>query len=1099
MSFSLPSGQPSPRGRHRGLPRPWLAASVLLLCGLGASNPSGPILENGFFLERELQAKEQHLYPVSLEEGEFLRVVVDQNGIDVTVELLGPDGKVVSSIDSANGANGDEDFAALAGQAGLHQVRVRALEDGAPPGSYTLQVEGPRNPRKRDRARVEAVQAMQAAFTPPSSVEKSERALALWRDLGDKPRQAEILLYLSQQQSGQGDQERAREHAIEAAGLWKELGQYGEGYPRGQVDALLKAGLASRKLGLWKEAQAQLEEAAAVARKSGFQDQEMNALNSLGILYSERGEPQKAMEPLQAAFELARRREDRKSQSIILSHLGDVYQRLADRQRALRSYEEALSLSLGDPRQEGIALNNLCDIYRSLGHWEKARSLCLQALDLIRKLGDPTTEGRILNNLGIVAKRQLRLEEALDLYGQSLELARRSEDVEAQIAALNNLAFLDLRLDRLDKALEHCREAMALNRGKTAAEIDFRYIQGDVYRRQGSLEAARGELEKALALSRAWGDRVWEADATLALARIEGETGNPAEALRLAESALETVESLRSRVQDQSLRALFFAANQDYYEFAIDTAMALHRARPADGHLAKALQMSEQARARSLLEILSEAGTDVRQGVDPALLEREHGIRAELGQREMQRVSVLSSGNPERLVEAERRIEEALDKYRAVQEDLRASSPRYAALTQPRPLDLQEIRTQALDGQALLLEYALGTKRSYVWAVTPDSIQGFELPGKVRIEEAASTYYRMLTARNQHLPGEKTPDRSRRVKEADAEVQKAAVELSQLVLAPVEGLLGRGTLLVVADGALQYIPFAALPLPSSGIPLIQRQEVVSLPSASVLAVLRQETRQRGRAPKTLAVLADPVFRADDSRLPRRITVPTPRNPTAAASLEPHRGFPLSLSKDREMEASPSKLPRLFFSEDEARAIAALVPADQRFEALGFAASRQTATSGELGKYRMVHFATHGLLRSDHPELSSLVLSLYDEQGRLQDDGFLRLSDVYNLELKADLVVLSACQTALGKEIRGEGLVGLTRGFMYAGAERVLASLWSVEDRATAELMKRFYHALLVENLRPAAALRKAQLDMAKSPRWSSPYYWAGFSLQGEWK
>jgi CHAT domain-containing protein len=152
----------------------------------------------------------------------------------------------------------------------------------------------------------------------------------------------------------------------------------------------------------------------------------------------------------------------------------------------------------------------------------------------------------------------------------------------------------------------------------------------------------------------------------------------------------------------------------------------------------------------------------------------------------------------------------------------------------------------------------------------------------------------------------------------------------------------------------------------------------------------------------------------------------------------------------------------------------------------------------LGQYRIVHFATHGLINSEHPELSGLVLSLVDENGKPQD-GFLRMSDIFNLEMPADLVVLSACQTALGKEVKGEGLVGLTRGFMHAGARRVVASLWQVDDLATAELMKRFYSGMLKENLRPAAALRAAQTEMSGSSRWSSPYYWAGFVIQGEWR
>lgn len=168
------------------------------------------------------------------------------------------------------------------------------------------------------------------------------------------------------------------------------------------------------------------------------------------------------------------------------------------------------------------------------------------------------------------------------------------------------------------------------------------------------------------------------------------------------------------------------------------------------------------------------------------------------------------------------------------------------------------------------------------------------------------------------------------------------------------------------------------------------------------------------------------------------------------------------------------------------------------EALGFSASRATAMGTDLGQYRIVHFATHGLLDSENPELSGLVFSLLDQKG-MRQDGFLQLQDIYNLNLPVDLVVLSACETGLGKEIQGEGLVGLTRGFMYAGASRVVASLWKVDDVATAELMERFYKNMEREKMRPAAALRQAQMQMWQRKRWHDPYYWAGFELQGEWK
>jgi CHAT domain-containing protein len=255
------------------------------------------------------------------------------------------------------------------------------------------------------------------------------------------------------------------------------------------------------------------------------------------------------------------------------------------------------------------------------------------------------------------------------------------------------------------------------------------------------------------------------------------------------------------------------------------------------------------------------------------------------------------------------------------------------------------------------------------------------------------------------------------------------------------------------------------------------------------------------ATKTLAALADPVFEADDPRLAATRKKASSNGLIASVrSAESARSTsPLPSELERSARSfHRDGFSRLVFSNEEAEFITGLAPKGSTLKATGFEANRQLAASGELGQYRIVHFATHGLINSEHPELSGLVLSLVDENGKPQD-GFLRMSDIFNLEMPADLVVLSACQTALGKEVKGEGLVGLTRGFMYAGAQRVVASLWQVDDMATAELMKRFYSGMLKENLRPAAALREAQIEMSGSSRWSSPYYWAGFVIQGEWR
>jgi CHAT domain-containing protein len=342
-----------------------------------------------------------------------------------------------------------------------------------------------------------------------------------------------------------------------------------------------------------------------------------------------------------------------------------------------------------------------------------------------------------------------------------------------------------------------------------------------------------------------------------------------------------------------------------------------------------------------------------------------------------------------------------------------------------------------------------------------------------------------------------------------------------MLLRPVADRLGSKRLVIVAEGALQYIPFASLTKPGaktkasistadstdatkilSGL-LIEANEIIYLPSASTLSVLRREASNRKTATKTVAVLADPVFsvadprvKATQSKLPqlKNQKIATTRSQEEATDKDLQR----SLNDAVDDLAGLQTISRLPFSRREAEAIAQIVPTKDTFKALDFAASTEKATGGNLADYKIVHFATHGLLNSKNPALSGLILSLVNARGEPQN-GFLRLNDIYNLRLNSDLVVLSACQTALGKDIRGEGLIGLTRGFMYAGAPRVVASLWKVDDAATAELMKRFYQNMLNKKLRPAEALRAAQIEMSKDERFKSPYFWAAFTLQGEWR
>jgi CHAT domain-containing protein len=615
-----------------------------------------------------------------------------------------------------------------------------------------------------------------------------------------------------------------------------------------------------------------------------------------------------------------------------------------------------------------------------------------------------------------------------------------------------------------------------------------------------------------LSLAQAIGYRLLEAKILKSIAQSERDQGNTAAAKEKIEQAISLLELMRSGVGARDIQASFFATVTDSYDFYTDLLMQMHAADPQARHDQAALKVSEQSRARSLLESLAEARADIRQGVDSALLRQARALQQRLNAKAAAQTRLLNGKHTEAEAAAiAREVADLTRELNHVETQIRQTSPRYAALTQPQPLTLKEIQQQ-VDSETLLLEYALGEKRSYLWVVSPTSINSYTLPPRAEIEAAARKVYDLLIARPEK-PGA-----------PDAQFIAQASALSRMLLpGPAVSQLGHKRLLIVAPGILSYLPFAALPKlevgsqksevgikrasdsPAESLPtssfrlLIAEHEIVNAPSASVLSALRRENKDRQAAAKSVAVLADPVFETNDPRLAlalkknhgNQLAQTADKPETLALNAELRRAV-------RGVNPARAGFARLPFSAEEAEAILSVAPSGAGLKATGFRASRATAISDDLSQYRIVHFATHGLLNSAQPELSGLIFSLVDESGKAQD-GFLRLHEIFNLKLKADLVVLSACQTGLGKEVKGEGLIGLTRGFMYAGAPRVVASLWQVDDLATAELMKRFYRGMLKEGKRPAEALRAAQLEMSKQKRWAAPYYWAGFTLQGEWR
>ena len=1067
-----------------------LAASFLLPAGRPAEALPAGVRLHARMAERTIREGEVHRLAFPLAAGEYLGIVVEQVGIDVVLELFDPLGKKLLEMDSPDSWLWEEEIALVAEISGTHRLAIRPLPDTAL-GSYRMRIDGPRAPMGDDAVRIAAVRERIAAHArrEQERLDHLEVALGLWSTLGERRREAETL---HQMMEILGDLARPFEAAgrfHQALALWRELG-----LPAQQAWTLVESSRPGEGFFRGEHARRHLEEALAVAARAGSPFLEHRILCfGLGSFH----EPRTALPYLERSLRVARDARDRNLEMRSLYQLGYTLDDLSEKQEALRHYQEALRIcrelrAAGAQVDTFLAnvLNSLGHLYVSLGHWDRAANHLQQALELSRNSRDARKEAAALNNLALVLER-LDPAKARELYEHSLAIVRGTGNRQGEVTTMNNLAFLDLRAGNPTSALERSRNALSLAAGDEQSESSVRQAMGIAHRKLGDLEASRRELETALALARKRQDRFRQSQIIPELARTERLAQNLPRALGLLDAGVRLVESLRAEVVQEELRTTFLASRQEIYRLHIDVLMALDRAQPGRGHAAEALRASERARARTLLDILAAAAADIHKDADPKLIDRERRLLAEIEALEQRRLALIDRGadspdSGESLGETLDRLAAAIEKHVRVQAELRESSPRYAALTQPQPLGLAEIQRDVLDGGALLLEYSLGEERSYLWAVSSDSLQAFDLPSRERIEKAARRWYGALVV---HPADPGYPQAAQAAREA-------ADELSDMLLRPVEGLLGERPLLVVGDGALQYLPFAALPAPDSlggsdRVALVARHEVVSLPSASALAVLRREISGRAAAPKTLAVLADPVFHPDDPRASRSAPAPS-----RLARDSPVRGGPPGDLRAHEVD--PRRLARLRFSAREAEAISALIPEPQRFKALGFAASRSMAMGGELARYRMVHFATHGLIDSRRPEMSSLVLSLVNERGEPQN-GFLRLHDIYNLELKADLVVLSACQTALGQEIRGEGLVGLTRGFMYAGAARVLASLWGVDDRATSVLMRRFYGHMIADGLSPAAALRQAQADMSRDPQWQSPYFWAAFSLQGEWR
>jgi CHAT domain-containing protein len=1077
----------------------------------------------GEHLQCQIAGDEIQVFTLAVRQNQFAQVAFEWQGFDLDVQVFKPSGKQLAGADVQVRGSGSLPLVLLADEDGDYKLIMRPVEKAKIEERYRLTLEVVRPPSPADLQRLEAMKLLVEGRQEKNS-RKLQQALQLWNDLRDATASVYTLralgsLFLQAKPTSNSANSNEQPLGVAKEYYRQAIEISGNGDQRRFGYTLLEIGADYQRLISPMDALTYFDQASQVFHNNADQPGEGAALYSMGFawLLTKTKLKEEALSRFELALIVYRNQHDRLNEARTLNAMGGVYGVLADQNSARGYYQQAAAIfhELNDRRRETIANNNIAVASDDLGDWQEAGDkyrenlrtyesllskqdsricqdkpagddvrICgsmavtlgnlaelhnslgepLTALELLQQslfirqaLNEPRGLGETLSRIAYAHLLNNEPTETLKYCDQALPFSERSNDLSKQVSILTFKGMAHTALGNPDEALKYYEEAEKKETNDERAKGILFDQKGRAYAAKKDLAQAIENYKKALNSCHTSKDEDWETRTLYDLADAERNRGNIAQAHEYIETAVRVVESRRTLLRSQNLRLAYFANKEDLYKLDVDLKMQLGKTADSARYTAAALEVSEQARARLLLDLLRE------QGVERALAARN------------------------------------------------SEGARFAALLHPQRISSSEIQAQ-LDANTLLLEYSLGEVRSYVWVIAGDFIKAFELPARKEIDSRANKLTLAVTERNRVVTNETAAQYQSRRDRADADYRQAAAELSQMIVAPCASLLGNKGLVIVADGALQMVSFGALPTPGSTAPpdastnnprketllianghlLSDDHEIVYEPSASVLAVQRADVANRKPAPHAVAILADPVYDKNDTRARSSLAASSGGSPSKES---PRPLLELTRALD---DVGIPRFPRLRESGKEAESIRNAAPKGESLVARDFAASRAMATSPDLSQYRVVHFAAHSIVDYNRPELSGIVLSMVDEKGQ-PEDGYLQLRDIYKLNLPADLVVLSACQTGIGKEIKGEGLIALTRGFMYAGAARVIATLWKVDDAATAELMAEFYKQMYRDGRTPAAALRGAQKKLSQQPGRRSPYYWAGFVLQGEWR
>jgi CHAT domain-containing protein/predicted negative regulator of RcsB-dependent stress response len=832
-------------------------------------------------------------------------------------------------------------------------------------------------------------------------------------------------------------------------------------------------------------------EALNFAEKTSDSDLTAEVLTHLAAIDAAQGKIDPGLKLLNEARNLFDQTGNQRGLAILYNRYGLIHLHSGDKLAALENYRkaEAMFPENVDPVEKGISLSGSGALYFHYRRLDLAESFHLKALENHQLAG--YLNGQLAVYPGLIKINYLngKIEPAKKLIIEALDLGKREKNEFFLAGIREEQALINFAEGNYDEAVANLELAQTGYENSSVNVTRVLNSLGQIYERQGDLPAAREKYLAAEKKNRAIRDDLELSESLFHLARLCRRENDFETALEKSEESVSLSEDLFHDVGSHNLQGTFLSNIFERYELYINLLMEEHRRSPGKGFEIKALQAAENVRSRLMLENLQFSGADFLADADPLLVTKESDLNRQLiSKKEFLSELLNNDAEKKEISKLETEIAVLDNELQLVKFTLRRDSPIYSSVKNRTAFDHSDFQKNVLDENTLLIEFFTGREKSFLWLIGQNEVITVELPAGRVIDGKIERLLELL------LP-EKSPaatdirEYQKKRFENERNYWSEAKELSELLFGRIAGKIKDKRLIIVPDGKLRVFPVDALPIPGDpeNKPLLLSNEIIYEPSATMFRLIKSK-KNPGRHPaKDFMIYSDPVFSNDDARLAE-----FQKNNPALNEAE------LAKNKVQKRGNNLIKLERLDGAAGETEAIFEYFSRKNSRIVDGFAAKREYFLKEDFTDYKILHLATHGIFNENFPELSGVVLSQYDQSARALN-GSIWLQDIYGLKLNADLVVLSACDTGIGQEMKGEGLLSLSNAFLQVGAETVIASHWKVEDEATSRLMKDFYRILAEQNVSSSEAIRRARIAMYEDPNYSFPYYWASFTPHGDYR